>query len=148
MFPALPEPLLAAHLVEEARGRAARRRLPGPQRDPRRPLCRAATALAGETAEVPMLPGWDCLPYDRASPSRAVMGARLAAVAALIAAGVVRDGARDTTGAASRSVDGVHACVAVCRRSDRRETLPCCVSALRAVSGLTESVVIPMATGT
>jgi transcription-repair coupling factor (superfamily II helicase) len=84
MFPALPEPLLAARLLEEARDagppgaaflarsetRAAR-------------LCRAATALAGEAAEVLLLPGWDCLPYDRASPSRAVTGARLMVAAAL-----------------------------------------------------------------
>ncbi|RDI61938.1 transcription-repair coupling factor [Microvirga subterranea] len=30
-----------------------------------------------------LLPGWDCLPYDRASPSRRVMGRRLAVLRAL-----------------------------------------------------------------
>jgi transcription-repair coupling factor (superfamily II helicase) len=30
-----------------------------------------------------LLPAWDCLPYDRVSPSRAVMGARMAVVARL-----------------------------------------------------------------
>jgi transcription-repair coupling factor (superfamily II helicase) len=33
--------------------------------------------------EVLVLPAWDCLPYDRASPSREVMGRRMAVLAAL-----------------------------------------------------------------
>ncbi|MCB2054781.1 MAG: transcription-repair coupling factor [Geminicoccaceae bacterium] len=38
-----------------------------------------------DDVEVLSLPAWDCLPYDRVSPSRAVMAARLAALAALAA---------------------------------------------------------------
>jgi transcription-repair coupling factor (superfamily II helicase) len=41
-------------------------------------LHRAARALAPAGLEVLLLPGWDCLPYDRVSPSRAVMGQRMA----------------------------------------------------------------------
>jgi transcription-repair coupling factor (superfamily II helicase) len=71
-----PEGLLAARLVElaaEAGGaihvarseaRAAR-------------LARAARALAPDLP-VAHLPAWDCLPYDRTSPSRQVMGQRMA----------------------------------------------------------------------
>lgn len=33
------------------------------------------------TTEVLLLPPWDCLPYDRASPSREIMGRRMAALA-------------------------------------------------------------------
>ena len=33
------------------------------------------------TTEVILLPPWDCLPYDRASPSREIMGRRMAALA-------------------------------------------------------------------
>jgi transcription-repair coupling factor (superfamily II helicase) len=39
-------------------------------------IARALTALAPALA-VSVLPPWDCLPYDRASPSRDVMGRRL-----------------------------------------------------------------------
>src|SRR5689334_17277136 len=35
--------------------------------------------------EVLLLPAWDCLPYDRSSPSAAVMGRRARVLAALIA---------------------------------------------------------------
>ncbi len=77
-----PEGLLAAQLVERmlaageaglvfvarSEGRAAR-------------LHHAVRALAPEGAPVSLLPGWDCLPYDRVSPSRAVMGQRMALVA-------------------------------------------------------------------
>ncbi|SDB71203.1 DEAD/DEAH box helicase [Belnapia rosea] len=74
-----PEGLLAARLVEwmmergkagliviaRSEGRAGR-------------LHRAVHALAPAGAQVLLLPGWDCLPYDRVSPSRAAMGARMA----------------------------------------------------------------------
>lgn len=40
---------------------------------------RALQAMA-PSAEVLVLPGWDCLPYDRASPSRDVMGRRMRVV--------------------------------------------------------------------
>ena len=76
-----PEGLLAARLVElcaEAGGalhvarseaRAAR-------------LARAARALEPDLTVV-LLPAWDCLPYDRTSPSRQAMGQRMAALRAL-----------------------------------------------------------------
>ena len=35
------------------------------------------------SAEVLVLPAWDCLPYDRASPSREIMGRRMAVLARL-----------------------------------------------------------------
>ncbi|HZH53829.1 MAG TPA: DEAD/DEAH box helicase [Microvirga sp.] len=42
-------------------------------------------ALADLAPDLPvlLLPGWDCLPYDRASPSRRVMGRRLAVLKTL-----------------------------------------------------------------
>jgi transcription-repair coupling factor (superfamily II helicase) len=88
MLLAEPEGLLAARLVERAlaagpagvvfvaRGEARAAR-----------LHRAACALAPAATAVLLLPGWDCLPYDRVSPSRAVMGRRVALAAALAAAG-------------------------------------------------------------
>jgi transcription-repair coupling factor (superfamily II helicase) len=42
-------------------------------------ICRALTYLAPDRPAL-VLPPWDCLPYDRASPSREVMGRRLAAL--------------------------------------------------------------------
>ncbi|WP_376098564.1 hypothetical protein ACE7GA_08845 [Roseomonas sp. CCTCC AB2023176] len=74
-----PEALLAARLIERAAG------APGgvihlarsPSRAAR--LAEAARAL-GEGVEVIHLPAWDCLPYDRVSPSAAVMGERMAAL--------------------------------------------------------------------
>ncbi|WP_424813450.1 DEAD/DEAH box helicase [Roseococcus sp. YIM B11640] len=49
-------------------------------------LARAAQALEPELGVV-LLPSWDCLPYDTTSPSRQVMGQRMAALK------VLRDGA-------------------------------------------------------
>src|SRR3954471_19322782 len=86
MLQAEPEGLLAARLVEAALAagpagiifvahsetRAAR-------------LHRTALALAPKTMQVLLLPGWDCLPYDRVSPTRGVMGRRMAVVAQLAA---------------------------------------------------------------
>ena len=43
-------------------------------------VARALAVLAPDIDVVP-LPAWDCLPYDRASPSREVMGRRMAALA-------------------------------------------------------------------
>ena len=43
-------------------------------------LARAVQAFAGGELEVVLLPPWDCLPYDRASPSREIMGHRMAAL--------------------------------------------------------------------
>ena len=45
-------------------------------------LVRALEALAPELP-VLLFPGWDCLPYDRTSPSRHVMGRRLAVLKAI-----------------------------------------------------------------
>jgi transcription-repair coupling factor (superfamily II helicase) len=42
-------------------------------------LAASARALASELNPL-LLPGWDCLPFDRASPSRAVMGERMRAL--------------------------------------------------------------------
>ena len=47
-------------------------------------LARAAASFAPDV-EVLALPPWDCSPYDRASPSRAVMGARMSTLARLLA---------------------------------------------------------------
>ncbi|WP_161600812.1 DEAD/DEAH box helicase [Teichococcus oryzae] len=78
-----PDALLAARLVERAteQGGAGVIHLARSEARAAR-LHRAALALAPEV-EVLLLPAWDCLPYDRASPSRAVMGARMAVLAAL-----------------------------------------------------------------
>jgi transcription-repair coupling factor (superfamily II helicase) len=45
-------------------------------------LAQAVTALAPDLS-VLFLQGWDCLPYDRAAPSRRVMGRRLAVLKAI-----------------------------------------------------------------
>ncbi len=45
-------------------------------------IARALCVLAPEVEAV-LLPAWDCLPYDRASPSREVMGRRMGALARL-----------------------------------------------------------------
>jgi transcription-repair coupling factor (superfamily II helicase) len=78
-----PESLLAAQLLERAREAGTAGLIHLARSDARAMrLHDAARALAGNT-DVLLLPGWDCLPYDRASPSRATMGARMAALAAL-----------------------------------------------------------------
>ena len=81
-----PEALLAARLLERT-VEAARAGLVFVARSETRAarVHAAAAALAGTEAEVSLLPAWDCLPYDRVSPSRAVMGARMATVARLAA---------------------------------------------------------------
>jgi transcription-repair coupling factor (superfamily II helicase) len=88
MLPSEPEALLAARLVEAAmeagpdglafvaRGEARAAR-----------LHHAALALAPEALEVLRLPGWDVPPYDRAGPSRAAVGHRMATAAALAQGG-------------------------------------------------------------
>jgi transcription-repair coupling factor (superfamily II helicase) len=45
-------------------------------------IVRAATAFAPDV-EVLSLPAWDCLPFDRASPSRDIMGRRMTTLARL-----------------------------------------------------------------
>ena len=49
-------------------------------------LIGAARALAPGLHPM-LLPGWDCLPFDRTSPSRAVMGQRMDALAVMAAGG-------------------------------------------------------------
>jgi transcription-repair coupling factor (superfamily II helicase) len=78
-----PESLLAAQLLEQAEQAGAAGLIHLARSDARAArLHRSALALAAG-AEVLLLPGWDCLPYDRAAPSPAVMGARMAVLAAL-----------------------------------------------------------------
>ena len=48
----------------------------------------AALSPMVKDAEVLVLPPWDCLPYDRAAPSRESMGRRMAVLAALNEASV------------------------------------------------------------
>ena len=79
-FAAEPEGLLAARLVELAGEAGAIHVARSEARAAR--LARAARALAPELLVV-LLPGWDCLPYDRTSPSRQVMGQRMAALHAV-----------------------------------------------------------------
>ncbi len=73
-----PEGLLAVHLVEAAGVGSAGLFLVARSEARAARLYRAALALAPAATEVLLLPGWDCLPYDRVSPSRAVMGHRMA----------------------------------------------------------------------
>lgn len=49
-----------------------------------RAIADAAPVFAPEL-RIHVLPGWDCLPYDRASPGHAVVAERMAALAALLA---------------------------------------------------------------
>ncbi|MBU8539167.1 DEAD/DEAH box helicase [Falsiroseomonas tokyonensis] len=79
-----PEGLLAARLVE--RGEAGLVFVARSEGRARR-LYNAARALAPAAMPVRLLPAWDCLPYDRVSPSRAVMGQRMAVAAALASGG-------------------------------------------------------------
>lgn len=71
---------LAAALVEKARPSGGLIFLARSETRAAR-LARAAQALAPELA-IRFLPSWDCLPYDTTSPSRQVMGQRMAALKA------------------------------------------------------------------
>ncbi|MCB4825052.1 DEAD/DEAH box helicase [Roseicella aerolata] len=86
MLYAEPEGLLAARLVEAAlaAGPAGTLFLARSETRAAR-LHRAAAALAPDGTAVLLLPGWDCLPYDRVSPTRGIMGRRMAVLAALAA---------------------------------------------------------------
>ena len=78
-----PESLLAAQLVEQAAQAGAAGLIHLARSEARAArLHQAVRTLAPEMESV-LLPGWDCLPYDRISPSRAVMGSRMAALAVL-----------------------------------------------------------------
>ncbi|ONG45621.1 hypothetical protein BKE38_26255 [Pseudoroseomonas deserti] len=78
-----PDSLLAARLAVLAAeaGRAGLVHLARSEGRAER-VHRALRSLA-PGLEVALLPAWDCLPYDRVSPSRAVMGRRMAALAQL-----------------------------------------------------------------
>jgi transcription-repair coupling factor (superfamily II helicase) len=78
-LPAEPLPLLAARLVERAADSPLVFVARGEARAAR--LHRAMRSLAPRDLPVAHLPAWDCLPYDRVSPSATVMGARMATTA-------------------------------------------------------------------
>ena len=87
MLTAEPEGRLAAGLVEctlEAGAAGLILIVRGETRAAR--LQRALRALTPADCAVWLLPGWDCLPYDSVSPSRAVMGRRMALPAEIAAA--------------------------------------------------------------
>jgi transcription-repair coupling factor (superfamily II helicase) len=88
MLNAEPEGLLAARLTERAAA-AGSAGVVFVARSEQRALRlhHAARALAPPTTEVLLLPGWDCLPYDRVSPSRDIMGQRMALATALLSGG-------------------------------------------------------------
>jgi transcription-repair coupling factor (superfamily II helicase) len=80
-----PEAMLAlmlAHWPASAPGRSLLHVARSETRAER--LARAARSFA-PGCEVLLLPPWDCLPYDRASPSRAVMGRRIGVFSRLAA---------------------------------------------------------------
>src|SRR4051812_38705945 len=72
-----PDGLLAARLVELAAGDGRDVVMMARSETRAARLHQGVTGLAPEFGAL-LLPAWDCLPYDRASPSRPVMGARMA----------------------------------------------------------------------
>src|SRR5687768_3031825 len=72
-------PWLAADLARAAKGRAV---FIAPDEGAMRQLVDAAAYFAPELETI-SLPAWDCLPYDRASPSLRASSERLAALYAL-----------------------------------------------------------------
>ncbi len=83
----LPAGLLPAAMAELARAAHAaggRVVLIAADEAAARAVAEAAPVFAPELA-VRVLPAWDCLPYDRASPGHAVVAERLATLAALLA---------------------------------------------------------------
>ncbi|WP_404415889.1 DEAD/DEAH box helicase [Brevundimonas vesicularis] len=73
----------------------------------------AALAVMVKDADVLVLPPWDCLPYDRAAPSRESMGRRMAVLAAL-------------TGASERRIFLVTSPDAVVQRTPSRDRIDAC----------------------
>ncbi|MXP62581.1 DEAD/DEAH box helicase [Roseomonas sp. M0104] len=78
-----PEGLLAAQLVERAEESGTAGLIHLARSGPRAARLHQAVRALAPGLEALLLPGWDCLPYDRISPSRAAMGTRMAALAAL-----------------------------------------------------------------
>ncbi len=75
-----PEGLVAVRLLKWARAAGPRGLIHVARSETRaQRLVRALGGLAPQL-EVLMLPPWDCLPYDRAGPSRETMGRRIAAL--------------------------------------------------------------------
>jgi transcription-repair coupling factor (superfamily II helicase) len=75
-----PEGLVAVRLLEWARAAGPRGLIHVARSETRaQRLVRALRGLAPQL-EVLILPPWDCLPYDRAGPSRETMGRRIAAL--------------------------------------------------------------------
>ena len=80
-------PLLAADLARAAFGSSKRSRAVAIVADEAAMRALAETVpLFAPEVEVLTFPGWDCLPYDRASPALRVMAERLATLSALQAA--------------------------------------------------------------
>ncbi|MBV9653828.1 MAG: hypothetical protein JOZ42_04605, partial [Acetobacteraceae bacterium] len=75
-IPAEPDALLTARLVERLAASPSSLLMVTRSEDRASRLHAAASALAPALA-VHLLPGWDCLAYDRVSPSRGIMGARM-----------------------------------------------------------------------
>jgi transcription-repair coupling factor (superfamily II helicase) len=75
-------PLLAADLARAAHGKGVRAVVIAADEAAMRALAETVPLFAPEV-EVLTLPGWDCLPYDRASPALRVMAERLATLSAL-----------------------------------------------------------------
>ena len=81
-------PSLMADLARAAHGRGDSGRVVAIVADEAAMRALADTVpLFAPEIEVLTLPGWDCLPYDRASPALRVMAERLATLAALQARG-------------------------------------------------------------
>src|SRR5690242_11934654 len=75
-----PEGLVAVRLLEWAREAGSRGLIHVARSETRaQRLVRALRGLAPQL-EVVTLPPWDCLPYDRAGPSREIMGRRIASL--------------------------------------------------------------------
>jgi transcription-repair coupling factor (superfamily II helicase) len=80
-------PLLMAGLARAAGLDGARAVLIAADESAGRAVVEAAPFFAPDVKTI-WLPGWDCLPYDRASPGQGVMAERLAGLAALVRAPV------------------------------------------------------------
>jgi transcription-repair coupling factor (superfamily II helicase) len=76
-------PLLMAGLARAAGLDGARAVLIAADESAGRAVVEAAPFFAPDVRPI-WLPGWDCLPYDRASPGQGVMAERLAGLAALV----------------------------------------------------------------
>jgi transcription-repair coupling factor (superfamily II helicase) len=77
-------PWLAADLARAAHGGSGRARAVAIVADEAAMRALAETVpLFAPEVEVLTLPGWDCLPYDRASPALRVMAERLATLSSL-----------------------------------------------------------------